>query len=332
MATTHTEATDEDTSTAEIVLTLTVSGLECITGVLGNGLITALLGAQWASGKRPPVGDHILLLLSCSRLVLQIWMMLESVYSLLLRVTYSRNAVYVLFKVVLMFLNFFNLWLAAWLNVFYCVRIANFTQPWFSVMRRKIGALMPWFLGLSLLVSLGCSFTFASDTFYVYVNTSTPIPAGSSNTTEQPDLSEAHVYFSDTNVANLVLQLLLGVSVPLAMFILSAALLIASLRRHALRMQSRATGSGDPSAEAHVGAIKALSSFLALYILHAAALFLSMSNIFGANGPWSALCKVVVAAYPAGHSVLLILSNPGLRRAWKQLRHQLHLQLKGQPL
>ncbi|KAG8515864.1 Taste receptor type 2 member 40 [Galemys pyrenaicus] len=252
MATMNTEATDEDTSTSESVLTLMVSGIQCITGILGNCFIVTLHGAQW--------------------------------------VTYNQNTVYVLFKVVLMFLNFFNLWLAAWFNVFYCVRIAIFTHPWFTVMRRKIGVLMPWFLKLSLLISLGCSVTVSQDTFHVHINASTPIPA--CNDTEK-------TYFSETNMSHL---------------------------------SNTTVGSGNPSMEAHVGAIKATSSFLVLYIFNAVVLFLSMSNTFGANRPWSSLCKVIIAAYPAGHSVLPILSNPRLQRAWKQLQNQFHLQLKGQPL
>ncbi|XP_055979863.1 taste receptor type 2 member 40 [Sorex fumeus] len=309
MSVVSSNAPDREQPTPRTVFLLLVSGVECAIGIIGNGFIAAIHGTAWARGRRVPVCDRLLFFLSISRILLQIWMMVENTYSLLFWRAYNQNTVYTLFKVILLFLNYFNLWLAAWLNVFYCLRIANFTHRLFSLLRRRVVALMPWLLRLSLLACLCFSLSFSRDIFQVYTNASIPVPA--LNSTEKK-------FFYETNLSGLVLLLYLGICIPLILFVLAATLLILSLRRHTRYMKSKASGSTDPSMEAHLGAIKAISYFLVLYILNAIALFLSMSNFLDPDSTWNSLCKIIMAAYPAGHSVLLILSNPGLRRAWKR--------------
>ncbi|KAM7121110.1 LOW QUALITY PROTEIN: taste receptor type 2 member 40-like [Molossus nigricans] len=305
MAMMNTDYMDKDMPRFKVVFTLVVSGIECLTGITGNGFVVAIHGAEGARHGRLPEDDCILLMLSFSRLLLKIWMMLENTYSLLFRATYNQNTVYIPFKVTVVFLNYSNLWLAVWLTVFYCLKIVNLTHPLSFRAKRKVEALMPRLLRLSLLMSLSFSFPFSRDVLSVSVNTSIPSP--SSNDTELG-------YFAETNRVNQLLLRNLGIFMPLVMFIPEAALLITSLRRHTLPMGAHVTGPKDHM-EAHTGAIRATSSFLVLHIFNAIAHFLSLSNVFDVISSWDSLCKVIMAAYPAGHSVLLISDNPGLRRS-----------------
>ncbi|XP_051818340.1 taste receptor type 2 member 40-like [Antechinus flavipes] len=314
-----TDYTDNDISEPVLLITLIVPGIECVTGMIGNGFILTTNTIEWLQNKRLSTSDSILMILSCSRILLQFWMMLENTYSLLFRLSYNQNVVYKTFKVNFVFLTYSNLWFAAWLNVFYCIKIANFTHPLFLKLRWRITGLMPWLLCLSVFASLCCSLPILKDVYNVYVNTSIPVP--SLNATENK-------YFTETNVVNFALIYNLAIFIPLIMFIFAATLLIISLKRHTLQMKNNAMGSRNPSMEAHLRAIKAISFFLFLYIFNFVALILYMANVLSTNSFGTVLCKIIMAAYPTGHSILLICGNPKLRRTWKKLQHNLKFNLK----
>ncbi|XP_074051358.1 taste receptor type 2 member 40 [Macrotis lagotis] len=319
MATLTTDYTDNVISEPVFLITLIVPGIECITGMIGNGFIVTTNAIEWFQNKRLSTSDSILTILSCLRLLLQFWLTLENTYSLLFRLSYNQNIVYKTFKIIFMFLTYSNLWFAAWLNVFYCIRIANFTHPLFLRLKWRITGLMPWLLCLSIFLSLVCSFPILKDVYNVYVNTSIPVP--SSNATENK-------YFTETNVVNFAVIYNLAIFIPLIMFIFAATLLILSLKRHTLQMKNNATGSRNPSIEAHMGAIKTISFFLLLYIFYFVAVILYMANVLYANSFGIILCKIIMAAYPAGHSVLLIFGNPKLRRTLKKLQQNMKVNLK----
>nr|ANV21051.1 bitter taste receptor T2R39 [Vulpes zerda] len=303
-----------------ILLILTIVGTEYIVGIIANGFIMAINVAEWIKNKTVSTSGRVLFFLSASRIALQSFTMLEITFSSTSPRFYNEDVMYDTFKVSFMFLNHCSLWFAAWLSFFYFVKIADFSHPLFLKLKWRISRLMPWLLWFSVFISLGYSMLLSNDIYTVYCNNSS-IP--SSNSTKKK-------YLTKTNVVNLVLLYNLGIFIPLIMFILSATLLIISLKRHTLHMESNATGCRDPSMEAHIGAIRVTSYFLILYIFNSVALFLCMSNIFDINSSWNILCKFIMAAYPAGHSILLIQDNPGLGRAWKRLQPQVHFYLKEQ--
>ncbi|XP_004629086.1 taste receptor type 2 member 40 [Octodon degus] len=320
MAVVQRDATAQDPTAFRVTFTLVVFGTECVSGILGNGFIAAVYGAEWVRNKRLPTADGLMLMLSSSRLALQIWLMVTFMFRQSFQDVYYRKSLDQFFRITLLFLNYANLWLAAWLNVFYCLKIASFAQPLFLMLKKNIGVLMPRLVCLSLLVSSGMCSLFFINTFNTYVNSS--IPVTSANTTVTNIITE-------TNVVNLSFFYYLGICIPLLLFLTAATLLILSLKRHTLHMKSGATGSRDPSMEAHWGAIKSTSWFLILYVINALAIFINIASIFDIYSPWDIVCRFIMAAYPTSHSVQLILCNPGLRRTWKRYQHRVLLYLRG---
>ncbi|XP_031236682.1 taste receptor type 2 member 39 [Mastomys coucha] len=300
------------------ILILTLVAAECTIGIIASGIIMAVNAVSWIQKKALSITTRILLLLSVSRIGLQSIMLIEMTSSIF-NVSFYNSVLHGVSHVSFVFLNNCSLWFAALLSFFHFVKIANFSCPLFFKLRWRISELMPWLLWLSVFISFSSSMGFGKHKYTVYNNSS--LSANICNFTMK-------LYIIETKVVNVSFVFILGILPPLTMFIVTATLLIFSLRRHTLRMRNSATGSRNPRIEAHIQAIKETSCFLFLYILNAAALFLSTSDIVDDSLFWSIVLRVILPVYPAAHSVLLIQSNPGLRRTRKQLQAQFYLYLQ----
>lgn len=298
------------------ILILTVVATECLVGIIANGIVMAVNVVPWVQKKAVSINTRILLLLSISRIGFQSIILVETTF-FIFKDSFYDSVSYCFSKVSFLFLNYCDLWFTALLSFFHFVKIANFSYRLFLKLKWRISGLMPWLLWLSVFISLSFSAFFCKDTYIVYNNNS-----------QSSNIFNLTAYVIETNVVNVASLLSLGILPPLIMSTAATTLLIFSLRRHTLHMRNSGTGSRDPSRESHMRAIKETSCFLILYISNAAVLFVYMSNVVNASFFWSVVLKIALPSYPAGHSILLIQNNPGLRRAWKQLQSQIHLYLQ----
>ncbi|NXY70640.1 T2R40 protein, partial [Glareola pratincola] len=248
--------------------------------------------------------DMIMIFLSLSRLFLQSWLMLDLLLSMFCEVSYYEENLFVNFNTVFMFLSNSSLWFAAWLSVFYCIKIASFTQSIFIWLKQRISSLMPWMLLASSLFSFATSLPFAWDVDNVQDNNTAPLTM--TNSSERRVTMKASIFL-------VILLCNVGIALPLILFVFSSVLLIRSLSIHTRQMKNSATGFRDPSLEAHIGAIKSVLSFLIFYITYFISFVLILSKIFLPFSIEEMICVAVMAACPAGHSMVLIWSNPKFR-------------------
>ncbi|NXW45070.1 T2R40 protein, partial [Nyctiprogne leucopyga] len=248
--------------------------------------------------------DMIMIFLSLSRFFLQSCIMLHLFLSIFFKSFYREENTLRIFKAVFMFLNYCSFWFAAWLSVFYCTKVTSFTQSFFIWLKQRISSLMPWMLITSTLLSFAASLPFAWEVKNLHNNFTAPLTV--TNSSER----------RDTMKNSLVLVILLcnaGIVLPLIVAVVSSILLISSLWIHTRQMQNNATGFRDPSAEAHVAAIKSVFSFLILYVTYFISLVLLLSKVFLPFSTEMAICTAVMAVCPGGHSMVLIWSNPKFR-------------------
>ncbi|NXT70997.1 T2R40 protein, partial [Chaetops frenatus] len=263
--------------------------------------------------------DMIMISLSSSRFILQSWTTIDFLMSMFFEPLYYIENVLSVSKVIFTFLNYFSLWFGAWLGVFYCIKVASFTQSFFIWMKQRIARLVPWMLLTSSLCSFTAAIPFAWDVYVVHNNFTAPLPMTNSSamTTTRKDTLTLLIALSNA-----------AISLPLILSVVSSILLIRSLWAHTRQMQNNASGFRDPSLEAHISAIKSVCSFLVLYITYFICVILIIFKGFSPLSTEESICLVIMAACPTGHSLVLIWSNPKFREVPARIWHHTNCHVK----
>uniref|UniRef100_H0XEL3 Taste receptor type 2 n=1 Tax=Otolemur garnettii TaxID=30611 RepID=H0XEL3_OTOGA len=284
-------------------------------GILANSIIVVVNGIGLVKWKRMPPLDLLLSCLALSRICLQgtILHFCLTVLSLTEVFRFSRNFVAYLF------VSESELWLATWLGVFYCAKIANISHPFFFWLKMRITKLVPWLI-------LGSLF-YASATCVLHSNYQWIIAQNFSvtfvfkNTVAQMKEKFALQFF----------LLIVEVSIPLFIFLAAGLLLVFSLGRHTQQMRNRAAGAGDTHRYASVQAMLSILSFLILYFSHFIAIALLTLENFQYGSLNILFFILMFGTYPSAHSIILILGNPKLKQnAKKFFLHNLLLFQRGE--
>ncbi|XP_062343392.1 taste receptor type 2 member 40-like [Cinclus cinclus] len=298
--------------TSFALLCLSLAIIESMAGILGNGIILAASSSSCIGRKTWSAYDMIMISLSSSRITLQCWIILDLFLTIFCEPSYFEENIFVVIKTVYMFLNYSSLWFGAWLSVFYCIKVASFTQSFFLWLKKRIARLMPWMLLTSWLCSFIATIPFAWDAYSVQDNFTAPLPMTNSSAmrTTRKD-----------NLGLLILLCNAGIGMPLILSVVSSVLLIQSLWIHTRRMKNNASGFLDASLEAHMKAIKSVYSFLILYVAYFIAFTFLLCDLFLRFSTSKSLCIAVMAACPTGHSTVLIWSNPKFRELLASIWH-----------
>ncbi|CAN8195378.1 unnamed protein product [Coccothraustes coccothraustes] len=309
--------------TSFALLCLSITVIESMAGILGNGIILAASSMSCMGSKTCPPYDTIVISLSTSRLILQSWNTLDFFMNIFYEPFFYKENVYIAAKTIFTFLSYsslwFGAWLRAWLSVFYCIKVASFTQSFFIWLKLRIARLVPWMLLTSWLCSFTAAIPFAWEVYHVCNNFTAP----SSMTN-----SSARRTTRNDSLGLLILLCNAGIGMPLILSVVSSILLIWSLWIHIRRMQNNASGFGDPSLEAHMKAIKSVCSFLILYITYFICVLLLLFNIFLPLSNGELIFVVLMAACPTGHTMVLIWSNPKFQELPARIWHHTSCQVR----
>ncbi|XP_001521511.1 taste receptor type 2 member 41-like [Ornithorhynchus anatinus] len=282
--------------------------LEVLVGILGDGLLAGLFGREWVRRRKLPPCDMIVASLGASRFFLLWVSMLNGIcLEVIPKFYYSPIIFYSSFVWAL--LNLFSFWFAAGLSIFYCLKIATFTNPLFLWMKQKTSGMVPWLLLGSVFVS--CVSTFPC---IIYYSIKPPWMNNSENGTE--------AVLKTFQSLKIMPVIFIPLSVPFLLLLISSILLTTSLRRHLRAMQHHGPSLQDCSTKAHAHALAMLASFLSFYVWYFIILIVTSTTAIPSGSPWFWLFQVITFLGTTCHSLLLTWSNPKIRGALERgLRH-----------
>ncbi|XP_038432064.1 taste receptor type 2 member 9 isoform X2 [Canis lupus familiaris] len=292
-------------STMEVIYIFLIAG-EMTIGIWGNGFIALVNCTRWLRRRDISVIDIILVILAISRICLLCVVSLDGFILLLSPDIYANSELMNIVDVVWTLSNHSSICFTSCLSIFYLLKIANISHPFFLWLKLKINRVI---LGMFLMSFLTCIIISVSlnedfwDPFKVNHK---------ENITWESKVSKIPSAFK-------LFILNLGAIVPFVLCLISVLLLLVtfSLFRHTRQMKLYATGSRDPSTEAHMRAIKAVMIFLLLFIIYYAVSLVVTSSFLIPHGKLVVMFGgVVVGIFPSSHSFILIMGNSKLRGAF----------------
>ncbi|XP_036622682.1 taste receptor type 2 member 7-like [Trichosurus vulpecula] len=292
-------------STLESICMMVASG-ECLVGILVNGFIGLVNFIDCVKTRRVTLIDFILTGLATSRIG-TLWALIALYFLNFFCFKTSFIGIWMFSEVIWNLSNHSSAWFVCCLNMFYFLKIANFSHPAFLWLKWRINKVV-----LRMLMGGLLTYLFINPSMMERITKIRLIPINREIKT--------NITHYDQGLKTLKFSILIvfntGGLVPFALSLISCFLLVLSFWRHIQQMNLKVTGSRDPSTEAHVRAMKAIISFLFLFILYHLGFTMGLLNISMFYSKLVGMFSLIVMnVYPLSHSIILILVHRKLRQA-----------------
>ncbi|NP_001034946.1 bitter taste receptor Modo-T2R3H [Monodelphis domestica] len=283
-----------------------VASIEFFLGSWVNGFIVLLHCITWVRNKKISFSDFIILNLALSRIILQGIPMVGVVLMVFYPHLHHRGLYVKILDIFWLFTNNLSICLTTCLSVFYCLKIATFSNQAFLWLKWRVFHVVVWILVGSVLYS----FTILTLILKYHISSDMSQMKLSVNYTEEVKRIKTHYYI--LNFLGTLWSIL-----PLSWSLVSSVLLILSLVRHTRQMKHHSIGTRDLSTMAHVRATKVILSSLILFIGYHLAFFLAMSTYFFLTTKMSEMIwSPIFVIYPSIQTFTLILENQKLKQAF----------------
>ncbi|XP_004431452.1 PREDICTED: taste receptor type 2 member 7-like [Ceratotherium simum simum] len=293
-------------SSLSAILHVLIMSAEFITGITVNGFLIIINCHELIKSRKLTPMQLLFVCIGTSRFGLQIVLMLQSFFPIFFPLFYALKIHGPAMMFLWMFFSSVSLWFATCLSVFYCLKISGFTQSYFLWLKFRISKLMPWLLLGSLLASVSIAALCIKVDYPKIVN-----DVLRNATLKRTELKIKQI--SEVLLVNLALTF------PLAIFVMCTFMLFISLYKHTLQIQNGLHGCRNASREAHINALRTVITFFCFFISYFAAFMTNITFSAPYRSQSFLVVKSIMAAYPSGHSVIIILSNSKFQQPFRRL-------------
>ncbi|XP_004693333.1 PREDICTED: taste receptor type 2 member 10-like [Condylura cristata] len=300
-------------NTVEVFLIFVVIS-ESILGVLGNGFIGIVYCIDCVKKRKFSMIGFILIGLATSRICLIVMITTDGLIKLFFPDMYASGKLIDYVSYLWVIISQLNIWFTTSLNMFYFLKVANFSHHIFVWLKSRINRVLLLVMG-SLPISLLITFPQAEKILkdYRMMNSS----------------MAWQINFPKDEYITKQILFNLGVIVLFTLTLITCFLLIIFLWKHSRQMQLNVTGLRDPSTEAHMKAMKILISFVILFILFFIGVVIELSYYMRPENKLLFIFGMIITVlYPWGHSFILILGNKKIKQAYLVILQQLKCRKK----
>lgn len=235
---------------------------EFIVSILAKGFIALVNCIDGLKRRKMSSADRILTALGISRIGL-IWVMImnwftNGFYSSL----YMKRMEIIFTMIAGVVANHFSNWFATGLSLFYFLKIANFSNPDFLHLKRRVEMVV-------LVVLLGALVFLPFNLIMISMYISIQIHSYERTMTLSPKQSDTK------NFLELII-FTMGSFLPFLISLNVFILLIFSLWKHVKNMKHSATGFRDANVKVHIRARKSVISFLVLFAIYFLSVFITV--------------------------------------------------------
>ncbi|XP_073416666.1 taste receptor type 2 member 9-like [Dendrobates tinctorius] len=208
--------------------------------------------------------------------------------------------------ITLPFLMHYTFWLTAWLCIYYCTSISNFSHRFFPWMKRWLTNVLPYLLMFSGLGSLVISIP-GIWTLQMKIHTQ--------------DLGNetfifTSVVIASTSIEYTVVSNMLGCCAPFMVILVSLITSVSSLLRHMCNIKLNNPQSLHPKLQPHVNAIGTMVLLLTLSgIFYTAETILFYTQSL--SDMRTVVCWCLIFVFPTIEAIIMIQASPKLRKAFQ---------------
>uniref|UniRef100_A0A8C8ZZ97 Taste receptor type 2 n=1 Tax=Prolemur simus TaxID=1328070 RepID=A0A8C8ZZ97_PROSS len=284
-----------------------IMSAEFFTGITVNGFLIIINCNELMKSRKLMPMQILLMCIGMSRFGLQMVLIVQSFFSVFFPIFYAVKIYGAAMMFLWMFFSSISVCFATCLSVFYCLKISCFTQSYFLWLKFRIAKVITWLLLGSLLASV-CIAAVCIEVDYP-------------RNENEDALRNTTLRKTKTKVKKIseVLLVNLALIFPLAIFVMCTFMLFISLYKHTHRMRHGSRGFRNASTEVHINALRMVLTFFCFFISYFAAFMTNMTFTIPYGSQQFFVVKEIMAVYPSGHSVIIILSNSKFQQSFRRI-------------